>query len=270
MKRIKIDELDVEAIRKQFEDAIQTARQGNFLSDKFSFTASCASPSKGEAQKRAFIVFRPQAYMKMLTLIREFNSEVAWHGVVSRVDETHFVVTDILVYPQIVTGATVNTDQEAYTKFMMDLDDETYNHLHFQGHSHVNMGTTPSSTDLDHQGKIVNQLSGEDYYIFMIWNKRLEWNAWIYDMANNNVYEKTDITVAVEDNDASLSSFIASAKELVQKEKPKKISAKKRKPTEEDLYVDSLFASQCPTPDWASLQYENSHFYENIWRGDNT
>lgn len=264
MKRIKMDELDIEAIRKQFEDAIQTARQNNFLSDKFSFTASCATPPKGEAQKRMHIVFSSQAYLKMLTLLNEFNSEVAWHGVVNRADESHFIVGDIIVYPQIVTGSTVNTDQDAYNEFMMNLDDETYNHLHFQGHSHVNMGTTPSSTDLEHQGKIVEQLSGEDYYVFMIWNKRLEWNAWIYDMSANTVWEKADICVEVEDTNTNLSAFLSEAKTLVQKEakKTKKKPVRTKEEREEDDYVDKLFEDYHQIPLWAAGYTHDEAYWE--------
>ena len=264
MKRIKMDELDIEAIRKQFEDAIQTARQGNFLSDKFSFTASCASPSQSDAQKRMHIIFRPEAYIKMLALLREFNSEVAWHGVINRTDESRFLVTDIIVYPQIVTGSTVNTDQDAYNEFMMNLDDETYNHLHFQGHSHVNMGTTPSATDLEHQGKIVEQLSGEDYYVFMIWNKRLEWNAWVYDMSANAVWEKADICVEVEDANTHLSAFLSEAKTLVQKEakKTKKKPVRTKEEQEEDDYIDKLFEDYHQIPLWEAGYTHDEAYWE--------
>lgn len=245
MKHLKMSEADIVSIRQQFNAAIELARQGNFLSDKFSFCASCACPKEGQAQECMHIVFRPQAYMKILSLLREFDSEIAWHGVIERQDEKHFLVKDILVYPQLVTGTTVNTDQDAYNQFMMHLDDETYNHLHFQAHSHVSMSTTPSSTDLEHQHKIISQLSGEDYYVFMIWNKRLEWHGWIYDFASNTVYEKGEISVEVEDDHANLSSFITSAKELVQK----KVSAKKssnksfhsKEQKEEDDYFDKLY-----------------------------
>lgn len=267
MKQICLNEDNINAIRQQFESAISKARQGVFLSDTFSFSASCAAPIQGAARKRASVVFLPQAYLKMLSLLREFDSEVAWHGVATRESENLFRVTDIIVYPQIVTGTTVNTDQEAYNQFMMNLDDETYNHLHFQGHSHVNMSTNPSSTDLEHQKKIVSQLTDEDFYIFMIWNKKLEWHGWIYDKASNTIYEKSDISVSVVDSDENLSAFLTRAKELVQKPQPKKkAEAQKRKPTEEDLYVDSLFDKFYPTSDWACGNYDNCNIDERYWK----
>ena len=41
----------------------------------------------------------------------------------------------------------------------------------YAGHSHVNMGTSPSSVDLNHQEEILRMLGDNDFYIFMIWNK---------------------------------------------------------------------------------------------------
>ncbi len=238
MKKIMLNDEAIASIRKQFESALELAKQDKFLSDKFTFTASCVPSPKEERKSRVKITFRPSAYLKMLALLHEFNTEVAWHGVVERLSDFEFLVSNILVYPQTVSGATVNTDQEAYQQWMMNLDDETYNHLHFQGHSHVNMDTAPSSTDLEHQKKIVSQLEDEDFYIFMIWNKKLSFNAWVYDMKTNTTYETTDVDVSVEDDSNNLSAFLAEAKSLVQKPKPPKKAEKKKETKEQQQSFD--------------------------------
>lgn len=169
-----------------------------------------------EDDEKATVIFDPVAYTKMMRLIDMFSDEVAWHGTVVREDEKVFRITDILVYPQVVTGATVNTDQEAYTEWLYALPDEQFNAVRMQGHSHVNMGVTPSSTDCTHQESILAQLGDEDYYIFMIWNKKGDRTIKIYDLANNTLYETADVSVKIGDFDGE-AEFEAQAKELVVK-----------------------------------------------------
>ena len=69
------------------------------------------------------------------------------HGTVlrtenSKSDSNEFIVEDIFVYPQEVTGSTVTTDQEAYSKWLYELDDDIFNNLRMQSHSHCNMGVS--------------------------------------------------------------------------------------------------------------------------------
>lgn len=171
-----------------------------------------------ETDKSANLVFTPTAYSKMLMLVQSFDSEVAWHGVVVRQDNT-FVISDIVVYPQEVSGATVNTDQEEYEKWLMALDDTTFNHLRMQGHSHVNMSTSPSGVDESHQERIIEQLGDEDYYIFLIWNKKNERTVIIYDMASNTLFDTDDVTLYVGETPLDDKGFLRGAKELVKSRK---------------------------------------------------
>lgn len=120
---------------------------------------------------------------------------------------------DILVYPQQVSGATVNTDQEEYTNWLYGLEDAVFNALKMQGHSHVDMGVSPSSVDLTHQSEILSQLEGDMFYIFMIWNKRLEHTIKIYDLGSNTLYEDEDIQLVCPD----LEDFLTQADQMVKK-----------------------------------------------------
>lgn len=174
---------------------------------------TCTSPDIDEA---ANIVFSPTAYAKMLALVMNFTDEVAWHGTVMR-DGNDFYITDILVYPQEVTGVTVNTDQAEYEMWLMSLVDEEFNHLRFQGHSHVNMGVSPSTTDLNHQEEILEQLKDDDYYIFMIVNKKLEMFISIFDYANNIKFETEDVDVYIGSTGFNAEAFIKDAESLVVK-----------------------------------------------------
>lgn len=167
-------------------------------------------------EDKAKVLFLPSAYAKMISLLNAFNSEVAWHGVGERIDETSFVITDILVYPQTVSGASVDMDPSKYAMWLMKNDsDERFDHIIMQGHSHVGMPTSPSSVDKKHQEDILAQLTDDMFYIFMIWNKRLEHTTKIYDLQNNAMYEDDEIEYGITDASCDIEAFLKEAREQV-------------------------------------------------------
>ena len=175
------------------------------------------SKTIGTVSRKAKIYFTEVAWMKMQALIREFDKEVAWHGVAFRGDDNverdEYIIKDILVYPQKVTGASVEMDTEEYAKWIEEnIEDERFFDIRMQGHSHVNMGVTPSSVDLTHQEAILDQLSDNLFYIFMIWNKKGDSNIKIYDLAKNILFETADIDIEVMDDGYGLDSFVKESK----------------------------------------------------------
>ena len=147
---------------------------------------------------RAKLVFKPEAFAKMQLLIMKCSGEVGWHGLVER-NESTFTVTDILVYPQQVTGATITTDQPEYEKWNMEVPLVQFTKMRFHGHSHVNMGTTPSGIDISSKKTVLSCLREGQYYIFMIWNKSLEYSVEIYDAKDDYlIYENCDVDVEIE------------------------------------------------------------------------
>lgn len=203
-----------ELIAKMQEEFAEHLRKTKLSDGKLTYTKSF---SYDDEDAKAKLMFTAIAYLKMLSLVQHVSDEVAWHGFVERKAEDLFLITDIVVYPQTVTGATVNTDQERYQRWIMEVDDEKFNNLRMQGHSHVNMACSPSTTDLNHQEQILQQLTGDTYYIFIIWNKRGDHNIKIYDFANNTLYEDKDIEVGVIDEGFDLDDFLADVDENVQK-----------------------------------------------------
>ena len=203
-----------EQCRIEFATAVDKAFEEGKFPNKFSF-----SKDFGESKDTAEVYFTVTAWSKMLMLIHEFSSEVAWHGVAERIGVdggTHgYRITDILVYPQTVSGATVEMDEVEYAKWQFDnREDERFDHIHMQGHSHVNMNTFPSGVDTNHQDDIMALLPENSFYIFMIYNKRLERWYKIYDNEANLVFENRDVTVKIE-GEEGLEDFIKSAKESV-------------------------------------------------------
>ena len=197
-------------VRTAFELAMSNVK---FADGKVSFTKTFAATNQ-----KAWVFFTEIAWRKMEALIKNFDKEVAWHGTASRlnIENKHgYLISDIFVYPQQVTGASVETDQEKYQNWLFDLEDDVFNNLRMQGHSHVNMSTSPSSTDLTHQNAILSRMTDDMFYIFMIWNKRGEKNIKIYDLDKNTLFEPGDITVSVL-GDIDMTDFIADAKKVVE------------------------------------------------------
>ena len=214
MKRIRKTSLDVTALIEQFRSFVLNSRSdGSEVSFKI-------KPDTITADK-AVLSFSGLAYAKMLTLVSMFDSEVGWHGVCRRTnpEKSEFLISDILVYPQEVTGATVNTDQAKYETWLYEYPDEIFNDIRFHGHSHVNMGTTPSPTDIEHQNKLLNMLGDDDFYVFIIWNKKMQYTVRIFDMKVNILYETADVTLKVEDDDSGVFQLMKSAKENVTEKK---------------------------------------------------
>lgn len=203
-KVIKLTQEHIADLRSSFEEALST---GKFSDGKFTFTKDL-----GKLDRKATVFFTPLAWCKQSQLVNKFDKEVAWHGIAKRGEQPDtFIIEDILVYPQEVTGSTVTTDQEKYQMWLMSHEDDVFNNIRYQGHSHVNMGTSPSSVDTNLYDQILGQLEDDMFYIFMIWNKRGEKTIKIYDLRENVYFETVDVEVEV----IGLDGFYDEAKEMV-------------------------------------------------------
>ena len=173
--------------------------------------------------RKATITLSAQAYMKIFALVHTYSTEVEWHGVVERTAADAFHIKDVLIFPHKVTSATVSSDQTEYEKWLDTLDDNTFNALRFHGHSHVNMGVTPSGVDMTYRYNILNNFgtpseTSDLFYIFLIFNKRGDISGEIYDLQNNALYSKSttadEIKIVIEDCDW-LTDFLDEAKKVV-------------------------------------------------------
>ena len=210
-KIIKLTQEYLDEARRDFEESLKGLK---IADGKINF-----SKSFGNIDRKATVYFTAIAWLKMQTLIREFDKEVAWHGVAFRGDDPtkdEYKITDILVYPQEVTGVTVTTDQQKYQTWLMEHDDDVFNNIRMQGHSHVNMGTSPSGTDNSLYERILDQMEDSMFYIFLIYNKRGEKTYKIYDLEKNILFETADVTVKILWDGVDMDAFLADAKAKVQ------------------------------------------------------
>ena len=224
MKRIKL----TEAMRKEeiraFEEFVNKARldleSNNRVAKQLRFNFEpkfTLSVTKEEEESiiKPKIIMNAEAYLKMLTYVLEINIECAWLGYVSKNDNV-YTIEDVEMYPHIGSGAYVESDDSRFAKWEENKSNESYIKRRFQAHSHVNMGVTPSYTDIQNQKEFMNDILDyvelnpdnltEDinpFYIFAIMNKKQEINWFIYDFVQNIKFEKDDIDFTVQFSDGS-------------------------------------------------------------------
>lgn len=189
-RKIKLTEEDIDQMMIEFKQNLLGVR---FDSDKVTYTAN----TQLKEVEKAKLYFTPEAYCKMTTLIKCCEKEIAWHGIVDRNEEGAYIISDIMMYPQEITGATVTSNDEKYPMWLMKHTDEVFNKIRFQGHSHVNFGATPSGVDTTLYANMLQTLEDNDFYIFFIMNKRSEYWVQIYNLAENIVYDKNDVDMAI-------------------------------------------------------------------------
>ena len=164
------------------------------------------------------VTFTPLAWTKMWTLVDAFDSEVAWAGLCSRTAERQFLVEDILVHKQTVTGGTVRTDPAEYDEWLdqyRENDPDTFFKIALHGHSHYNFAAYPSGKDAEVQRDYTAWLDGDMFYIFVIANRRREFWIKVYDKATNMMYWESAVEINVADSGFDYQNFIQEAKSLV-------------------------------------------------------
>ena len=206
------------------------------------------------------IYITTEAYCKMRKLVDDTRTEIGWYGTVTKVPglNSTYVIEDILVYPQKVTGATCEQDEDRMFEFEMSLTTEQVNAKRFHGHSHVNMGVTPSGVDESFYQDILTQV--EDYFIICITNKSNQYTVRFYDVQNNILY--TDLKIDIlNDEGTSLDHWYEETKKCL-KEPVARVSANIERVSSPT--IDRLFND---TDDDDDDGYYNP-YWESYYRGD--
>lgn len=156
------------------------------------------------------------AYVKMRHLVDKTSTEIGWFGTVTKAPnlEETYVIDDILVYPQTVTGATCEQDEDRMFEFEMSLTTDQVNRKRFQGHSHVNMGVTPSGVDENFYTDLLTQVN--DYFIILVTNKRNDYHVRFYDKANNLMYKDVPIHLLLNNGDEVNNWYTEEANKLTE------------------------------------------------------
>lgn len=192
MKQIKLTESDINTLTEDFKTKLINTR---FTTDKVSYTKTLKIQSNTPIEKQ-YIFMTTETYLKMFEYVLLSDGEIGWQGCV-RKQNNIYMIDNVFLYPQTVAAATVNTDQVTHTKWIESLSDDVLNSMRFQGHSHVNFGVTPSGVDLDLYENFLTTLPENDFYIFLIINKKQEMTFLIYDLEKNAIYDNEDIILNI-------------------------------------------------------------------------
>lgn len=146
-----------------------------------------------DSKKPPVILFTDKSVRKMNYVIDKVNTEVGWLGTVEKsikMDKDNdwvsiYKITDIFVPKQFVAAATCEIKEEGrheltknlLEKYGDDLGMQMASSLLFWGHSHVNMGTSPSAQD----NSMVMDFKTRDYFIRGIFNKKGQITLDFYD-----------------------------------------------------------------------------------------
>lgn len=238
MRYIKLTEQLEQQLLTDFMNKIKGNR---FSEEKLSFTFDLKQDVKPE--DKVNLIIEANAWIKMWGLVSSESGEIGWHMICERVNDKTIVIKDVLLYPQYVTGVTVTTDDVGYGDWLhKELDMEEINNLRGHGHSHVNMGTSPSGVDRTWYNEILQSLAEDDYYVFMILNKKDDMFLEIYDLKTNTIYDKKDVNVHILTNNTYLNTWLIEEKRKALQKKEVKVATpsvttniSKEKTTVEDI-----------------------------------
>ncbi len=120
------------------------------------------------------------AYEDMYCIVDAVDKEVGWLGAVQRLGND-FLITEVFLFDQETHATTCEITPDGMAEFAMQLMSsrpdgmEVANSIRFWGHSHVNMGTSPSGQDETQLRELA--ASCGDFFVRGILNKsgRMEW-----------------------------------------------------------------------------------------------
>lgn len=186
MRHIIMTPATIEEMCKKLREQLNGAYVG-----KDNYTVSVSAKLEIADEDKPTIIVSTEADRKISALVEQCKDEVAWNGTVTYDEDNNtYYIEDIFVFPQEVTRSTA-TATDDYGLWLSQFSDEEFSKLRFHGHSHVNMGVSPSGVDTTFQEDLINTV--QDFYIFAIYNKKGDYNVWIYNKVKNLVYETKDI-----------------------------------------------------------------------------
>ena len=130
-----------------------------------------------------FVMISKQALAKMWTYIDECSDEIGWLGTATR-DANTIYIKDTFLFKQDVHGTTTEITPEGLTDFATELMSrpdgvEIWNEMRVWGHSHVNMGVSPSGQDNQQMGEFAK--NGQPWFVRLIANKKGECKIDVYE-----------------------------------------------------------------------------------------
>ena len=137
------------------------------------------------------IMITKEAYTKLYSYTTAKTVEIMLFGIVDKKDNIYTIVNFVIPPQTDNSGAFVTTDDDKYSKWLMEMPREERQKLRLHYHTHPKMATTPSSTDVTTINDKVDNI--EDYYIRMIGNEKQEYHIDFFDIEKNLLYSEIDM-----------------------------------------------------------------------------
>ena len=160
--------------------------------------------------KQPKIYITNNAFNKIFEYVNGIDKEIGWLGTVIR-EGLEFYIDDVFLFRQEVHSTTTEITPEGLSEFAMELMSEPngveiWNNMKLWGHSHVNMGTNPSSQD-DKQIETFESC-GYDFFIRMICNKKGSVRLDLYDYTSGIIYEELKYEILYTEEDENFKKSI--------------------------------------------------------------
>lgn len=158
------------------------------------------------------VAITSEALTKMYIYVDQCSDEIGWLGTVQELDSgVHFIIDDVHLFKQEVHATTTEITPEGLSEFAETLlalpnGVEVWNSIKMWGHSHVNMGVTPSSQD----DKQMNEFAdiGHDYFIRLICNKKGDMKLDFYNYKLGVAFHDIPWEIYESDEDVQLQEEI--------------------------------------------------------------
>lgn len=146
------------------------------------------------------VLFKSSAYSDlkhMLSTKFASQKEFMFVGEITR-EGLNFIVEKFVLAPQEKNSATyVETDDDRYPGWLAEnYHPKDRKKVRLHGHSHVNMGVTPSGVDNNMISRMMSYVS--DYYIQLIVNLREEFTINLFDKISNIIYYEIEPQIILE------------------------------------------------------------------------
>ena len=137
------------------------------------------------------VYYTTEAWHTIQYLVHKCSAEVGWVGLVEKYGDNDYLITDIFVPEQEVSGVTTEIEDDAMTKLTLHLIDQGLDpgQLIYWGHSHVNMGVGPSGQD---ERQLAEYIEHCPVFIRGIYNKKGEAKVDVFHRDEQVVYQCVD------------------------------------------------------------------------------
>jgi hypothetical protein len=199
--------------------------------------------TKALLSKVPLIIISKEALTKMYHYVQECADEIGWLGTAYK-QGREILIADVYLFDQEVHATTTEITPQGLATFaenILQREDgvEIWNNLKMWGHSHVNMGVTPSGQD-DKQMETFAE-GGHDWFIRLIANKKGELKVDLYDYEHGIIFtdlpweeqetaEELSIHMKIQalyrELDALKATFTTESKEPIKEEIKQKVRKK--------------------------------------------